>query len=96
MPDGPLPESVEHRIHDSLLGTAVYMIVALLVGIVFLMTTRPALDGALIAIVVSVVFGTAARLPLWRAQPGKEAGSPKRSSWRCLTSSWCSLPSPRR
>ena len=80
MPDGPLPESVEQRIHDPLLSTAVYLMVALLLGIVFLMTTKPALDGALIAIVVSVVFGAAASLPLWRAQPGKEAGSPKRSS----------------
>ena len=80
MPDGPLPESVEQRIHDPLLGTAVYMIVALLLGIVFLMTTKPALDGALMAIGVSVVLGAAASLPLWRVQPGKEAGSPKRSS----------------
>jgi hypothetical protein len=80
MPDGPLPQSVQQGIHDPLLGTAVYLLVALLVGIVFLMTNKPALDGALIAIVVSVVFGVAASLPLWRAQPGKEAGSPKRSS----------------
>src|SRR5262249_30241683 len=41
MPDGPLPELVEQRIRDPLLGTAVYMIVALLVGIIFLMTTKP-------------------------------------------------------
>src|SRR6266545_2741597 len=50
MGDGPLPESVEQRIHDPLLGTAVYLLVALLVGIVFLMTTKPALEGSLIAI----------------------------------------------
>ena len=75
MPDGPLPESVEQRIHDPLLGTAVYMIVALLLGIVFLMTTKPVLEGALIAIVVSVVLGAAASLPLWRGRTGEEAGS---------------------
>jgi hypothetical protein len=80
MPDGLLPQSVEQRIHDPLLGTAVYLMVALLVAIVFLMTTKPALDGALIAIVVPVVLGAAASLPLWRAQPSKDAGSPKRSS----------------
>ena len=75
MPDGPLPASVEQRIHDPLLGTAVYMLVALLLGIVFLMTTKPALDGALIAIAVSVVLGAAASLPLWRGRIGEEAGS---------------------
>jgi len=80
MPDGPLPEPVAQRIHDPLLGTAVYMMVALLVGIVFLMTTKPALDGSLIAIVVSVVLGAVASLPLWRGRTGEEAGSPERSS----------------
>jgi hypothetical protein len=80
MPDGPLPQSVEQHTHDPLLRMAVSMMVALLVVIVFLMTTKPALDGALIAIVVSVVLGAAASLPLWRAQPAEEAGSPKRSS----------------
>jgi hypothetical protein len=80
MPDGPLPELVEQRIRDPLLGTAVYVMVALLVGIVFLMTTKPPLDGALITIVVSVVLGAAASLPLWRARTGEEAGSPERSS----------------
>jgi uncharacterized membrane protein len=80
MSDGPLPASVEQRIHDPLLGTAVYMIVALLVGIIFLMTTKPALDGSLIAIVVSVLLGAAASLRLWRARTGVEAGSSERSS----------------
>ncbi len=51
------------------------MMVALLVGIVFLMTTKPALDGALIAILVSVVLGAAASFPLWRGRTGDEAGS---------------------
>jgi hypothetical protein len=75
MPDGPLPELVEQRIHDPLLGTAVYMLVALLLGIVFLMTTKPALDSALIAIVVSVVLGAAASLPLWHGRIGEKTGS---------------------
>ena len=68
IPDGPLPELVEQRIHDPLLGTAVYLLVALLVGIVFLMTTKPTLEGSLIAIMVSVVLGAAASLPLWRGR----------------------------
>src|SRR4029453_11702309 len=71
MPDGPLPKLVEQRIHDPLLGAAVYMLVALLVGIIFLMTTKPALDGSLIAIVVSVLLGAAASLPLWLGRIGE-------------------------
>jgi uncharacterized membrane protein len=74
MPDDPVPASVEQPIHDPLLGTAVYLLVGLL-GIVFLMTTKPALDGALIAIIVSVVLGAAASFPLWRGRTGDEAGS---------------------
>lgn len=70
--DGLLPASVRQRIHDPLLGTAVYLMVALLLGIVFLMTTKPALDVSLSAIVVSVVFGAAASLPMWRGRSREE------------------------
>src|SRR5262249_15812253 len=66
LPDGPLPQSADERIHDPLFGTAVYVVVALLLGIVFLMTTRPALDGSVIVILVSVVLGVALSLPMWR------------------------------
>lgn len=66
MSDGPLPASVQQRIHDPLLGTAVYLMVALLLGIVFLMTIKPTLDGSLIAIAVSVLLGVASSFPLWR------------------------------
>jgi uncharacterized membrane protein len=72
MSDGPLPTSVEQRIHDPLLGTAVYLMVALLLGIVFLMTTKLALEGSLIAIAASVVLGAAASLPLWRGRASEE------------------------
>jgi uncharacterized membrane protein len=74
LPDGPLPASVEQRIHDPLLGTAMYMMVALLLGIVFLMTTKPALEGSLAAIGVSVVLGVLVSLPLWRRRPDEQIG----------------------
>jgi hypothetical protein len=63
--DGPLPASVAQRIHDPLLGMAVYLMVSLVLGIVFLMTTKLALAGSLLVIGVSVVLGAAASLPLW-------------------------------
>lgn len=75
MSDGPLPASVEQRIHDPLLGTGVYLMVTLLLGIVFLMTIKPALDGALTAIVVSVILGGIVSLPLWRTRMREATGT---------------------
>jgi uncharacterized membrane protein len=75
MSDEPLPALVEQRIHDPLLGTAVYLMAALLVGIVFLMTIKPALDGALAAIMVSVILGGMFSLPLWRERAREGTGT---------------------
>ncbi len=71
MPDGPLPESVVERSHDPLFGTSMYMMLALLLGIVFLMTAKPALDGSIVAIVVAAVLGALASLPFWRERTGE-------------------------
>jgi MFS family permease len=76
--DGPLPETVQRRIHDPLTATAIFVMVALLFGIVFLMTTKPALTSSLTAIVVSTALGILASLPLWRKktiQPQIETGA---------------------
>jgi hypothetical protein len=70
MPDGSLPESLILRLHDPLMGSAGYMMVAIVVGIVFLMTTKPMLDGSLIAMVTAVVLGMLASLPIWRGPHG--------------------------
>ena len=61
-PDGPLPQSLEQRIHDPILLTALQTIAALLFGIVFLMTTKPSLAGSLIVIVVALALGFASGL----------------------------------
>jgi hypothetical protein len=47
--------------------------VVLVLGIVFLMTIKPSLDGSLLAIGVSVVLGVVASLPLWFTPRGEEA-----------------------
>ena len=60
--DGSLPESLERRIHDPILSTTVQTITALLLGIVFLMTTKPSLAGALIVIAIALVLGLASGL----------------------------------
>lgn len=63
MPDGLLPKSLEQQIYDPWMGMGVYMLVTLLLGIVFLMTVKPALYGSLLAIGVSVALGLALSLP---------------------------------
>ena len=58
-PDGPLPQSLEQRTHDPILLTALLTIATLLLGIVFLMTTKPALTGSLIVIAIALALGLA-------------------------------------
>ena len=54
--DGPLPESLYGRIHDPVLGAGVQTLAAFVLGIVFLMTTKPALVGSIAVIVFALVF----------------------------------------
>ncbi len=57
VPDGPLPQSLEQRIHDPILGTSLQTVTILLLGIVFLMTNKPSLIGSLIVMAVALVLG---------------------------------------
>jgi hypothetical protein len=66
-PDGPLPQSLEQRIHDPILGTALQTVATLLLGIVFLMTTKPSFTGSLIVMAVALALGLAAGLLVSRA-----------------------------
>ena len=66
-PDGPLPQELEQRIHDLILGTALQTVTILLLGIVFLMTTKPELVGSLIVMAVALVLGLASGLLSSRA-----------------------------
>jgi hypothetical protein len=66
-PDGPLPATLDARIHDPLLGTALQTVAAVVLAIVFLMTTKPELASSVVAMVVALALGLASGLPLWRA-----------------------------
>ena len=66
-PDGPLPQALERRTHDPILATALQTVAALLLGIVFLMTTKPALTGSLIVMAVALALGLASGLLVFRA-----------------------------
>jgi hypothetical protein len=58
-PDGSLPSQLSARIHDPLLFTVLLIQALLLLGIVFLMTTKPGLAGSIIVMGVVLVLGVA-------------------------------------
>ena len=63
-PDGPIPETLERLIHDPVLRTAVQTLAILLLGIVFLMTTKPSLIGSLVVMAVTLALGLVSSLLL--------------------------------
>jgi len=58
--DGPLPDRLKTRTHDPTLAM-------LLLGIVFLMTTKPELVMAILVMGVALVLGLLVSLPIWFA-----------------------------
>jgi hypothetical protein len=72
-PDGPLPQPLELRTHDPVLLTALQTIGALLLGMVFLMTTKPDLVGSLIVVGVALLLGLASGVLVSRTRrtPGQ-------------------------
>jgi hypothetical protein len=58
-PGGLLPSQLSARIHDPLLFTVLLIQAVLLLGIVFLMTTKPGLASSIIVMGVAVVVGLA-------------------------------------
>ncbi|MBV9689212.1 MAG: DUF2269 family protein [Ktedonobacteraceae bacterium] len=65
--DGPLPQALQQRIHDPVLGTALQTVTILLLGIVFLMTNKPALVSSLIVMAVALLLGLASGLLVSRS-----------------------------
>jgi len=57
--DSSLPEALERSVHDPVLLTAVQTLTILLLGVVFLMTTKPSLGGSLIVMGVALLLGLA-------------------------------------
>jgi hypothetical protein len=66
-PDGPLPDHLNTRTHDPILGTAASTLTTLLLGIVFLMTTKPSLVSAILVMGVALFLGPLVSLPIWYA-----------------------------
>lgn len=70
VPDGPVPARLQALIHDRLLGTALQVMAAVVLGIVFLMTTKPGLAGAIAVMLTSVGLSAASGLLLPRYRGG--------------------------
>jgi Predicted integral membrane protein (DUF2269) len=68
LPDGPLPEALARQTHHPILFTSAHTLVAVLLGIVFLMTTKPSLVVSLLAMAAAVVLGLVSSLPFWSAK----------------------------
>jgi hypothetical protein len=66
-PDGPLPGELERRTHDPILGTAAQTLTTILLGIVFLMTNKPALITSIIVISIALACGLLSGVPYWYA-----------------------------
>jgi hypothetical protein len=76
---GPLSPALRQRLHDPLLWTSVQTRTAIALGIVFLMTVKPDLTGALVTIGIAVVLGLVSSLPNWRRERAKGEAALSRS-----------------
>ena len=72
-PDGPLSSQMQRRIADPVMGAGLTMMISWLLGIAFLMTTKPLLNEAVLVMIVAALLGVVAGAPLWlghgRAKP---------------------------
>ena len=68
-PDGSLPASLVARVGDPLLVAGLSVYIGCLLGIVFLMTTKPALGASAVAILIAIAVGLSVglvvSLPAW-------------------------------
>ncbi len=78
-PDGAISLALSQRIHDPVLLATVCAVAVLLLGLVFLMTTKPELADSLIVMAVALVLGLASSVPASRMRriPQQEAVAQK-------------------
>lgn len=70
-PEGVLPAALAARTHDPVVAVGLCVYVGVLLGIVFLMATKPPLVIAISAMVIAAVFGLVAGLPLSWTRAGR-------------------------
>src|SRR6185437_2870118 len=67
-PDGPLPPELFARTHDPVFLTTPQTAMALLLGIVFLMTNKPSLSVAILVMALALVLGLASGMLVVRSK----------------------------
>ena len=70
------PIVLSQRLRDPFLWASIQIRVAIVVGIVFLMTVKPDLRGALLTISVTAVLGLALTIPIWRRDHAIDSVAP--------------------
>jgi hypothetical protein len=78
--EGPVSDALARRIGDPVIGAALAVLIALLLGIVYLMTTKPlSVTEAIIPMLIALAAGLALGAPLWwrRCQPSQDAVAPQ-------------------
>ena len=73
-PGGELSEALERHLDDPVLATVCTTVAALLLGLVFLMTTKPNLASSLIVMVAALLLGLAAGALVSRMRRAPEPG----------------------
>ncbi len=63
--DGPLPDDLEKQAHDPTLVMAASILASMLLGIVFLMTTKPQLFFSILTMGIAAFLGLIISLPCW-------------------------------
>ena len=65
LPDGPLSDALFRQVHEPVLHSSMFTLTTLLLGIVFLMTTKPSLLLSLVVMGIALVLGLSASLLFW-------------------------------
>jgi len=71
--DGPISEPLKSKLGDPMLAGGIFMNLGVITGIVFLMTTKPPLVEAIIAMVVAAGLGAAVAVGMWYFTQGRSA-----------------------
>lgn len=73
--DGPISASLGRLLRDPVLTLSIWLRVALFLGIVFLMVTKPGAFASSMAVVVALALGAATALPAWTGAEAKRMES---------------------
>ena len=79
--EGSIPDALVRQIYDPWIGAGLAVMIAWLLGIVYLMTTKPlSLAEAVMPMLIALAFGLAVSAPLWwnRRRYPQEAVAPQK------------------